>query len=183
MLWHIEPKFCILLFWIKYQCRQFASIFVGGMPLLNLEYRKYAVFCTFLLHVLALTYWDENLHMTLFYYTTASIFLGAMLLSEKLEYWKYRIFCSFVPYALTYCAELLYMTFFLWNLDHITNFNLKVHSRAQTWYLSVRKSYRRGVVHSSIWRPYIPKCAYSAHKVCFTAETFWPRQSSEYVFA
>ena len=65
---------------------------------------------------------------------------------------------------------------------HILNW-LKVHSRAQTWYLSVRKSYRRGVVHSTIWTPYIPKCAYGAHKACFTAETFWPRQSSEYVFA
>ena len=60
---------------------------------------------------------------------------------------------------------------------------LKVHSRAQTWYLSVRKSDRRGVVHSSIWTPYIPKCAYDVHKACFTAETFWPRQSSEYVYA
>ena len=79
MLWHIEPKSCILLFLIKYECRQFASIFVGGMPLLNLEYRKYAVFCTFLLHVHALIYWDENLHMTSFYYTTASIFLGATI--------------------------------------------------------------------------------------------------------
>ena len=60
---------------------------------------------------------------------------------------------------------------------------LKVHSRAQTWYLSVRTSDRRGVVHSSIWTPYKPKYAYGAHKACFTAETFWPRQSSEYVFA
>ena len=73
--------------------------------------------------------------------------------------------------------------FFGYELNYLDKGPLKVHSRAQTWYLSVRKSYRRGVVHSSIWTPYIPKCAYGAHKACFTAETFWPRQSSEYVFA
>ena len=37
----------------------------------NLEYRKYAVFRTFLLH--ASTYWAESLHMTLFYCTTDQI--------------------------------------------------------------------------------------------------------------
>ena len=38
MLWHIELKFCIWLWFtvlqIKLECRQFASIFVGVMPLL-----------------------------------------------------------------------------------------------------------------------------------------------------
>ena len=37
----------------------------------NLEYRKCAVFSTFLLH--ALTYWAEILHMTLFYCTTDQV--------------------------------------------------------------------------------------------------------------
>ena len=36
-------------------------------PFWNLEYWKYTVFCSFLLH--ALTYWAEILHMTLFYCT------------------------------------------------------------------------------------------------------------------
>ena len=39
MLWHIELKFCIWLCFtvlqIKFECRQFASIFVGVMPLLK----------------------------------------------------------------------------------------------------------------------------------------------------
>ena len=135
MLWHIELKFCIWLCFtvlqIKLECRQFASIFVGVMPLLerrileihsfphfsltsfdilswkfayyfillqfllelclfvNLEYLKYTVFRTFLLH--ALTYWAEILHMTLLYCTTdqvrvssiASIFVGVMALLER----------------------------------------------------------------------------------------------------
>ena len=37
----------------------------------NLEYKKYEVFRTFLLH--ALTYWAEILHMTLFYCTTDQV--------------------------------------------------------------------------------------------------------------
>ena len=38
---------------------------------LNLEYRKYPVFRSYLLH--ALTYWGEILHMTLFYCTTDQV--------------------------------------------------------------------------------------------------------------
>ena len=41
MLWHIELKICIWLCFtvlqIKFKCRQFASIFVGVMPLLELR--------------------------------------------------------------------------------------------------------------------------------------------------
>ena len=75
MLWHIELKFCIWLCFtvlqIMFECRQFASILVGVMPLLNLEYWKYTVFHNFLLH--ALTFWAEILHMTLFYCTTDQV--------------------------------------------------------------------------------------------------------------
>ena len=41
MLWHIEPKFCIWLYFtvlqINFKCCQFVSIFVGVMPLLELK--------------------------------------------------------------------------------------------------------------------------------------------------
>ena len=44
MLWHIELKFCIWLCFpvlqIKIECRQFPSIFVGVMPLLDLRILK-----------------------------------------------------------------------------------------------------------------------------------------------
>ena len=61
------------------------SIFVEVMPLLNLEYWKYTIFHTFLLH--ALTYWAEFLQMTLSCCTTdqvrvSSIFVGVMPLLE-----------------------------------------------------------------------------------------------------
>ena len=41
MLWHIELKFCIWLYFtvlqIKFECRQFLSILIGVMPLLGLK--------------------------------------------------------------------------------------------------------------------------------------------------
>ena len=49
---------------------------------------------------------------------------------------------------------------------------LKVHSCAQTWYLSILKCDSRVVVHSSIWTLCIPKYVYGAHKACFTLKHF-----------
>ena len=45
-------------------------------PFWNLEYWKYTVFRTFLLHVL--TYWAEILHMTLFYCTSDQIWVSSI---------------------------------------------------------------------------------------------------------
>ena len=58
MLWHIELKFCIWLCFtvlqIKFECREFASIFVGVMPLLEiriLEIQFSALFLYMLRHI------------------------------------------------------------------------------------------------------------------------------------
>ena len=64
MLWHIELKFCIWLF-LMYQRSSWSVISLPQVlkelcSLLNLEYRKCAVFRTFLLD--ALTYWAEIVH-------------------------------------------------------------------------------------------------------------------------
>ena len=48
----------------------------------NLEYRKYIVFRTFLLH--ALTYWAEILYITLFWYTTEQV----RVLSICVNFWR-----------------------------------------------------------------------------------------------
>ena len=54
----------------------------------NLEYSKYTVFRTFLLH--ALTYWAEILHMTLFYCTTDQVRVTSICVN----------FCgSYVPFG------------------------------------------------------------------------------------
>ena len=89
MLWHIELKICMSLssyeHLIKFECRQFPSIFVIFW---NLKYWNYTVFRSFLLH--ALTYWAEILPMSLFCCTTyqvwvssiSVIFVGVMPLLE-----------------------------------------------------------------------------------------------------
>ena len=78
-------------------------------PFWNLEYWKYTVFRTFLLH--ALTYWVEILHMTLFYCTTdqvrvSSIFVGVMPLLEL----KLLEIHSFPHFSLT-CFDILSWNF------------------------------------------------------------------------
>ena len=84
----------------------------------NLEYSKYSVFRTFLLH--ALIYWAEILHMTLFYCTTDQVrvssicvnFCGSYAPFWNLEYWKYTVFRTFLLHPLTYWAESLHITLF-----------------------------------------------------------------------
>ena len=81
MLWYIELKFYI---WTLLHCTadqvrvsSICVIFCGSYaPFWNLEYRKYTVFRTFLLH--ALPYWAEILHMTLFYCTTDQVWVSSI---------------------------------------------------------------------------------------------------------
>ena len=127
MLLNIDLKFCIWLCFtvlqIKFECRQFLSIFVGVMPLLELKYWKYAVFRIFLLH--ALIYRAKILHMTLFFCTTdqvpvLSIFINFCWSYALLkEYWKYTVFGSFLLHTLTYWVEILHMTLFYCTTDQV----------------------------------------------------------------
>ena len=55
----------------------------------NLDYRKCAVFCSFLLHVL--TYWAENLHMTLFKCTTEQVRVLSIFWRSYASLWTYNI--------------------------------------------------------------------------------------------
>ena len=75
MLWHIELQFCIWLclnvLQVKFECRQFASIFVGVMPLLELRILEIHSFPHFSLTCFDILSW--NLHMTLFYCTSDQV--------------------------------------------------------------------------------------------------------------
>ena len=101
---------------IKFECRQFPSIFVGVMPLLEPRILEYTIFRNFLLH--ALIYQAEILHMTFFYCTKIkfqccqfpSIFVGVMPLLE-LRILKIG-FRTFLLHALTYWTAILHMTLF-----------------------------------------------------------------------
>ena len=61
-LWHIELKFCIwfcfTLLQIKFECRQFPSIFVGVMPLLECRKLKIHSFPHFILTRFNILSWN-----------------------------------------------------------------------------------------------------------------------------
>ena len=75
MLWHIELKFCIWLCFtilqIKFECHQFASIFVGVMPLLELRILEIHCFPHFSLPFLDILSWNFTYDFVLLYYTSS----------------------------------------------------------------------------------------------------------------
>ena len=113
MLWYIELKFCIWLYFIwlqiKFECRQFASIFVGVMPLLELtilEIHSFPLF--FLLH--SLTYWAKTLHITLFNCTTDQVWVSSICIN----------FCrSYAPFGTYNTGNTQFSAFFSYILWHI----------------------------------------------------------------
>ena len=181
MLWHIELKFCIWLcltvLQIKFECRQFASIFVGVMPLLELKILEIHSFPQFSHTGFDILSWNFAYYFTLLYYTSrfecrqflsilirvmpllelklleilslpqfsptcfdifswkftydfillyyrASVsvvnlrqFLWELCLFWNLNYWQYTVFRSLLWHALTYCAEILHTTLFYCTTD------------------------------------------------------------------
>ena len=121
MLWHIEFKFCIWLSFnvpqSKFECRHFASIFVGVMPLCEfriLEIHSFPHFSSTCFDILSSNFVYDFVLM----YHRASLsvvillqFLWELCLFVNLEYSKYTVFRTFLLHALTYWAEILHMTF------------------------------------------------------------------------
>ena len=119
MLWLIELKFCISLCFtvlqIKFECRQFASIFVGVMPFL--EYRILKIqFST----LFSYTLWHIDLKFCIsFCFTILQIkfeccqlpsnFVGVMPLLD-LEYWKIHSFSTLFFYMLWHIR----LKFYIW---------------------------------------------------------------------
>ena len=101
MLWHIELKFCIWLCFtvlkIKFKCRQFPSIFVGVMPLLELRILKIHSFPHFSLTRVDILSWNFAYDFVLLYYRSSlSVVNFRRCLLElcpfwNLEYWKYTV--------------------------------------------------------------------------------------------
>ena len=75
----------------------------------NLEYRKYTVFRTFLLH--ALTYWAEILHMTLFYCNTEQV----QVLSLCVNIW--RSYASFWTCNIGNVQFTALFSYMLWDVE------------------------------------------------------------------
>ena len=69
--WNFAHDFVLMYYRSSLSVVNLRQVLVELCPFWNLEYWKYTVFRTFLLH--ALTYWVEILHMTLFYCTTDQV--------------------------------------------------------------------------------------------------------------
>ena len=105
MLWHIELKFCILLFFtvlqIKFECHQFALMFVGVMPLLELRILKMHSFLHFSLSCFDILSWNFAYDFVSPYYRSSSSvvnlrqFLWELCPFWNLEYWKYTVSALF----------------------------------------------------------------------------------------
>ena len=117
MLWHIELKFCIWLCFtvlqIKFKCRQFASSFVGVMPLLELRILEIHSFLHFSLTCFDILSWNFAYDFVLLYYRSSSsvINLRQVLLELcpfwNLEYWKYTVFSYMLwHFELKFCIWL-----------------------------------------------------------------------------
>ena len=129
MLWHIEFKFCIWLCFnvpqSKFECRHFASIFVGVMPLCELRILEIHSFPHFSLTCFDILSWNFAYDFVLLYYRSSSSVVNLrQLLWElcpfwNLEYWKYTVFRTFLLHALTYWAEILHMTLFYCTTDQV----------------------------------------------------------------
>ena len=129
MLWHIELKFCICLSFtvlqIKFECRQFPSIFVGVMPILECRILKIHSFPHFSLTRLHILSWNFAFHFVLMHHRSSFSdvnfrqFLWELCPFWNLEYWKYTVFRIFLLHALTYWAELLHNTLFYFTTDQV----------------------------------------------------------------
>ena len=75
MLWHIELKFCIWLCFtllqIKFECRKFASIFVGVTPLFELRILEIHSFPHFSLTSFEILSWYFSNDFVLLYYRSS----------------------------------------------------------------------------------------------------------------
>ena len=74
--WNFAHNFVLLYYRSSSSVVNLRQVLWELCPFWILEYWKYTVFRTFLLH--ALTYWDEILHMTLFYCTTDQVWVSSI---------------------------------------------------------------------------------------------------------
>ena len=133
MLWHNELKFCTWLCFyvlqIKFECRQFASIFIrpsgrimvwwcpSGSP--SARFLHFSPTCFDILS------WNFAHDFVLMYYRSSlSVVNLRQVLLElcpfwNLNYWKYTVFRTFLLHALTYWAEILHMTLFYCTTDQV----------------------------------------------------------------
>ena len=137
MLWHIDLKFCVSLYFyarkIKFECHQFPSLFAGVMLLFNFKLLQICSFPHFsptCFDILSSNFVYDFVLM----YHRASLsvvillqFLLELCLFVNLEYSKYTVFRTFLLHALTYWAESLHITFFFCTTDQLSLSVVNLH--------------------------------------------------------
>ena len=129
MLWHIDLKFCVSLYFyarkIKFECHQFPSLFAGVMLLFNFKLLQICSFPHFsptsfdiltsnFVYDFVLMYHRASLSVVILLQ-----FLLELCLFVNLEYSKYTVFRTFLLHALTYWAEILHTTLFYCTTDQV----------------------------------------------------------------
>ena len=122
IFWHIKLKFCTWRCFkvpqIKFECRYFASIFEGVMPLCELRIEEMCSFPHFSPTSFDILSWNFAHDFVLRYHRSSSNvvtlrqFLKELCLFVNLEYRKCAVFRNFLLHALTYWAEILHITLF-----------------------------------------------------------------------
>ena len=129
MLWHIDLKFCVSLYFyarkIKFECHPFPSLFAGVMHLFNFKLLQICSFPHFsptCFDILSSNFVYDFVLM----YHRASLsvvillqFLLELCLFVNLEYSKYTVSRTFLVHALTYWAEILHITLFYCTTDQV----------------------------------------------------------------
>ena len=80
--WNFAHDFVLMYCWSRSSIVSLRQFFKELCLFVNSEYRKFAVFRTFLLH--ALTYWAEILHMTLFWWITDQVRVSSICVNLPL---------------------------------------------------------------------------------------------------
>ena len=129
MLWHIDLKFCVSLYFyarkIKFECHQFPSLFAGVMLLFNFKILQICSFPHFSPTCFDILSSNFVYDFVLMYHRASSSvvillqFLLELCLFVNLEYLKYTVFRTFLLHALTYWAEILHMTLFYCTTDQV----------------------------------------------------------------
>ena len=137
MLWDIELKFCLSLYYdarkSKFECHQFPSIFDGVMPLFNFKLLQICSFPHFSPSYCDISSWNLAYDFVLLYYRTSSSvddfrqFLLELCPFWNFEYWKYTVFRTFLLHALTYLAEILRLTLFYRTTDQVSVLSISVN--------------------------------------------------------
>ena len=135
MLWHIELKFGMSLssyeHSIKFECRQFPSIFVGVMSLLKLwKIDSFPQFSPTCFDILSCNFAYD--FVVLHFRSSSRVvnlrqFLWKLCPFWNLEYWKYTAFRSFLLHALKYWAKILHMTLSYCTTDQVRESSISVN--------------------------------------------------------